>query len=500
MFWWEEGYVRPDDPNHAKEKRGVYRPSDGIGKTFLTNILETEIHHLHVQFCPNLKQLITLDNCTRSDTRLRTRCSNTGEILKEFSVDHNSGFISISPDNKMIAIAVLKKDIVMLYELSSGDLLINLEGGQKQAFWGKIIWLPSNNDIIELRSVKIEQGESKANILRLWNLGFNNKSKNNIFLNSWFNDDLSLSNQLEKSCAINDNNDNEGDDSDDEIEEKLWEIDLWSGKIQVANDDNNIFITGDEEKKLSIHNILNGNCIKTVDKETEWNSKCIFSSDHSMFASAYFGKCFIRDSISLEIIGEVNSIPNDPFPMVPIAFINDNRWLLLRVNQDRTVILCDWKYSSNQYVLKECGGTISDDSCIISPDEKQLVCFPYGELEFFDLKSMKNQFLLKINKHVRYSLYKLKKLYHDKRAILSNSMNITKYEQQIIDNDKDIDNKKKKKSSKTITKETKNTIIIIKGDSAIPLSSNLLFLQHTLFLLFKFIDDNNLFVNILSYI
>ena len=131
-----------------------------------------------------------------------------------------------------------------------------------------------------------------------------------------------------------------------------------------------------------------------------------------------------------------------------------------------------------------------------------MVCFPYGELEFFDLKSIKNQFLLKINKNIRYSLCKLKKLYQDKRAILSNSMNITKYEHQIIDNDKDKDkdNKKKKKSSKAITKDTKNTIIVIKEEITIPISSNLLLLQHNLFLLFKFIDDDNLFTNVLSYI
>jgi hypothetical protein len=455
MFWWEEGYVRPDDPNHAREKRSVYRQSDDIGKTFLTNILETEIHHLHIQFCPKLKQLITLDNCSRSDTRLRTRCNHTGEIISEFSVDHNSGFISISLDNKMIAVALLKKDIVMLYELSSGDLLVNLEGGQKQAFWGKIIWLPSNNDIIELRSVKIVQGESKKNILRCWNLGFNNKSNdsNNNMFNSWLIDDLSLSKQLEISCSINNSNNisatiDSGDDSDDEIEEKLWEIDICSGRIQIANSNINIFVTSDEEKKLSIHNILNGNCIKTINKETEWNSKCVFSSDHSIFASAYFGKCLIRDSNSLEIIGEVTSIPNDPFALVPISFINDNKWLLLRINQDRTIILCDWKYSSNQYVLKECGGTISDDSCVVSPDEKQLVCFPYGELEFFDLISIKKQFLLKITKNIRYSLYKFKKLYQDKRSILANSMNITKYNHQIIENDKEKDKKNKKTTKK----------------------------------------------------
>ena len=84
--------------------------------------------------------------------------------------------------------------------------------------------------------------------------------------------------------------------------------------------------------------------------------------------------------------------PTDEYPLTPIAFVGaDDEWLLLRVHQERCLVLADWRNANlrspsssstsssaagkvvhrrgDVVAIRNLGGTISDGSMALSYDE-----------------------------------------------------------------------------------------------------------------------------------
>ena len=102
------------------------------------------------------------------------------------------------------------------------------------------------------------------------------------------------------------------------------------------------------------------------------------------------------------IVGEVFSpIEDDTYPLVPLAFVLSDDFLVCRINYDRILMMMSWrlvpKAYAMVYALKDLGGTISD-ACAVSPDGNTLICWPYGSVEIYDLARVADSMFFKYRK------------------------------------------------------------------------------------------------------
>jgi hypothetical protein len=419
MFWWEEGYRPEAKQDDASSASGHKRACDGLGAAFMQRSLETKVHHLSVRFSPKLMQVVTLDDCSKHDTRVRVRDAHTGEMISEFEVHPKSGFIALSGDATLVAVGVVKEDTVAIYELETGDLLVELDGGRKKGFWGEIQFLPGSNDIVELRSIDYERGVSKRSILRRWNLGFSNRrdpTGDDRVPNMWFPfRPRHVWGDAGESASKESKED--GADSDEEVEEKKWEIELPRGPTHMTyrRDKSASVVVAESDQSIKRFDGTSGQLIS--DRKVSsggWTGKGVFSPDYSLFALSRNGFCSIHDSNTGAQLGEVR-VPEEPFPITPLGFLHNAELLVLRINLDKTVVVCEWRNPKPMLVLRNFGGTTSD-SCSISPDSRFLICWPHGELEFFDMQAIVHAYFAKSSRLKRYSALLLRHLYLSKRA------------------------------------------------------------------------------------
>ena len=416
-FWWEDGYDPSVSAAVQKGERSLR--ADANGATFLVENLKTDAHHLHGQYNPKRRQLITLDGCGKEDSRIRVRCADKGVILQEFPVHSKSGYIAVSGDGSMVAIGVLKEDYVEIYELSSGDLLLSLEGGRKTGFWGQLAFLPGSNKLLELRAIEYARGIAKRNVMRLWDLGFCNRKtseRDNHVLNAWFH----TSPEVDPTEAVI--IDDAGSDEDDDIEDKKWEIEMWKGinHFVYREDTAEITASSEEEKKICFFDSHTGNCNPTRNiSHDKWCGHVVYSSCFSYLAVSESGFCTVRSSDTNEILSVVK-LPDVPFPVTPLGFVQNDRLLILRVNLDRHIIVCDWRSPEDILLLTDAGGTTSN-ACAISPDQKYLACWPHGFLEYYDLSGMIEKFRDKYPRMKRITVVLARELYLQKRAMLDSN-------------------------------------------------------------------------------
>ena len=114
---------------------------------------------------------------------------------------------------------------------------------------------------------------------------------------------------------------------------------------------------------------------------SKWTAKCLMSSRGHLVAVSQFGCCSILDPVTGKVKTVVHSpIEGDKYPLMPLAFCNDDEALVCRINYDRILILYSLVDPDTCVTLKNVGGTISDATAVTA-DGKRLVCWPYGSIE-----------------------------------------------------------------------------------------------------------------------
>jgi hypothetical protein len=278
----------------------------------------------------------------------------------------------------------------MIFDFETEELLINLRGGRKTGFFGQLAFLDNRNFLIELRVISQDNRGPKKSICRLWNLGFK---------------------QSEGAVDI------EEDDNDDEVESKLWEFEL-KGYGQLSTESSsNIFFTWESERTLNQIAFDSGETLRTQ-TFPKWTSKCISSSRREILAVSHFGCCSILDAITWEIkFVLLSPIVDDKYPLVPIAFINNDECLVCRINYNMTLVVYSLKSPSTSAVFRNVGATISD-STVVSPDSKRLICWPYGAIEVFNLVRMSAFLDRKLAAALKKEIVRLRELFFKERSKL----------------------------------------------------------------------------------
>jgi hypothetical protein len=110
---------------------------------------------------------------------------------------------------------------------------------------------------------------------------------------------------------------------------------------------------------------------------------------------AHIGRCTIRDVTSGETLATVSSPEEkDIYPVVPVGFICDDRYIICRIDLSMTLIVSEWHAGkgaasrSTNIVISDTGSTISSNCMAISKDEQFLMCWPYGCIEIYSIPAL----------------------------------------------------------------------------------------------------------------
>lgn len=373
------------------------------GSDFTIETIKTDLHQLDGLFM-NLQPSTFLllnepgkGNFQKNSSVTIYSLSKQGmEKDRSFLVGDRSGFFSLSEDDAILAVGVLKEDTVQIYQMDTGELLINLNGGQRVGFFGTLSFLPDalNNTLMECRVTEMSKGRSTQSLMRMWDLGFRERREPT---------------------------ESDSDSDADEEENKLWEKKL-AGEIYYTpcHQKGSIVATRTANSTVEWLDLARGKTQRVVKTGKKWSSKCVASSSKAFVAVAHFGTCQVYDVSTGEVVAEIISPDDtsDMYPLTPVIFFGKNdEWLLLRINQERILTLCNWRNSATDMVsISNVGGTISDCSIMISPDEQFIVSWPFGYLELYDFSSMKKTLFRKISKKLKWECVFVRQLLLKERA------------------------------------------------------------------------------------
>jgi hypothetical protein len=396
--WWEEGYDRDAALSRGDDCQVSKFLYDGNGENFLLQTVETDLHHLDAKFFNHLRKIAILSEPGGVQHQRHSSISiyvlESGQMIleKSFQVGDNSGYFSISNDDKLLAISILKEDGVMIYDIDAEDLLVDINGGGKLGFWGQTRFLPhvTNNSLMEFRILEMDRGRAKGSALRLWDLGFKPSS--------------------------------DSDDDDNEVEVKVWQKKCLGPLHYCVCTNDLVMTTSETTKKIEWLSLQKGEIRRslTLDK---WVSKAIVSTCGRYVAVSHTGHSAVWDVVNGVVLSEIST--PDPtasvYPLVPIAFVNNDKWLLLRVYQDMSIVLCNWRYPHKHTItIRHIGGTISDNTVAISHDEAYLICWPYGKIQLYDFGRMKEVLRRKESSALRIECVLMRALCSANRARLLN--------------------------------------------------------------------------------
>jgi hypothetical protein len=401
QFWWEDGY---DQTVQAAPKSTNNRIQyDADGASFEITKYTTDLNHMDSLFFHNDNTIVSLrhQRSRSSSIALYSYVPGCGLVPQViYDISDNSGYIGLSHDDKLLAVGVLNEDLVMIFDVMNGDLLVNVNGGYKLGYWGQLQFLPGNNNntLLEVRTISMDKGKAKETVARTWDLGFRP------------------------------NENSSDDDDDDEETVKLWEIKR-RGNLSCARHENTIISAADFLQKLEWLDHTNGSILRQL-SFSSWLSKPVISSDGLYVATAHFGYCLIHQIQSGEVIGQISCSQNESnYPVLPIQFVSNNKYLICRISQERALLISDWAHAtapttpqknSLRYTatIRQVGGTITEKAMCISSDEKYLLCWPYGVMELYDLDGMINVLVKKLSCHQRIELLKMRSLLDAHRATL----------------------------------------------------------------------------------
>lgn len=444
MFWWEDGYNREEAMKAEQNTEKLVVACDGYGGDFQTAATTTNLHHLDGLFFNKSNRFALLNepggrgfkkNSSITIYDLR-ESKNEFVVQKSFLVGDNSGFFSISGDDSIVAVGVLKEDTVMIFEIETGDNLLNLTGGQKMGYFGRLSFplCNDNNSLFESRVTEMRRGQPVKSMIRLWDLGFKNKSKNTILEEEQENGNNIVQNDGKPTATSIGNTDDKAksDDSDSDSDDDEEEVKLWEKKKVGAVDCQAcgldlILCTLSTAKKMEWLERPSGSLHRSVHTGDKWTAKSVVSTNKEHVAVSHFGTCSVWSVAKGDVVAEVACPdPTDAaYPLVPLCFVgSEDEWLLLRINQDRCLLLCDWRGSKDSMIaIRHVGGTISDDCVALSSDESRLVCWPFGTIEMFSFSAIKYVLHKKINQNLRNTCVHIRELVKRKRAEVSSESN-----------------------------------------------------------------------------
>jgi hypothetical protein len=193
-----------------------------------------------------------------------------------------------------------------------------------------------------------------------------------------------------------------------------------AGEITYAPCLDNVIVTRTANNSVEWLDFARAKTQRVVKTGKKWTAKSVASSNLAYLAVSHFGSCSIYDVSTGDIIAEVIS-PDDTsemYPLTPVAFFGkEDEWLLLRINQERILTLCNWRNSAVDMIcISNVGGTISDNAIKLSPDEKFLVCWPFGYLELYDFTSIKKRLLSKVSLKLKWECILVRQLILQERA------------------------------------------------------------------------------------
>ena len=420
-FWWEEGYSAEAAKEAAAKKKNLQKSVayDGKGASFrLHELSRTGTHHLQGTFFHQTSsKFMMLNNEGRQMfTAALFEIQSTGggyEFVekKKFDAAKNSGFLSISQDDTIMTIGVLKQDSISVVELATEDLLIEMSGHRKIGYWGKTTFPEQqvegcNNIFIELRVLKMHKSNPLESVLRMWDLGFNPPVV-----------------------------DGAGEDEEEDEEEKiLWDY-MLTGKCHYCVCDDFIIVTSEENQTIEWIDRKNGQMTNSINAG-EWVSQPVLSASKKLFAVAHNGRCTIRCCITGDVIASITSAEEgDIYPVVPIGFCENDSMLALRIDLSMTFMLSAWNSAASIVAISDFGQTLSSESMLISPDERFIACWPYGLLELYDLQAVKDCLARKIAKLNARHVFRWSQLVSSKRATLIEGLLVGKLIQKVIEVD-----------------------------------------------------------------
>jgi hypothetical protein len=403
--WWEDGYDRGTAGDNLKGDGGVggkfFSGFEADGSDFAIQSIKTDLHQLDGIFMNTQPSSFLLlnepgkGNFQKNSSVTIYSLSKTGmEKERSFLVGDHSGFFSLSPDDAILAVGVLKEDTVQVYQVDTGELLINLKGGQKLGFFGELNFLPDalNNTLMECRVSEMQKGRPTQCVMRMWDLGFRPRREPT---------------------------ESDSDSDADEEENKLWEKKL-AGEINYAPCESSIVTTRTANNTVEWLDMARGKAQRAVKTGQKWSSKSVASSNRAHVAVSHFGMCQVYEVSSGNVVAEIISPDetSEMYPLTPVTFFGkENEWLLLRINQERILTLCNWRNSVVDMIsISGVGGTISDNSLMMSPDEKFLVSWPFGYLEMYDFTSMKELLFRSVSARLRWECVRVRNLLLQERA------------------------------------------------------------------------------------
>ena len=401
--WWEDGYDRETAVDNLKGDGGgkFFSGFDADGSDFAIHTFKTDLHQLDGLYM-NLKPSSFLllsepgkGNFQKNSSVTIYSLTKTGiERERSFLVGDNSGFFSITPDDAVLAVGVLKEDTVQVYQVDTGELLINLNGGHKLGFFGELNFLPDplNNSLVECRVTEMQKGRPAQCVMRVWDLGFRPRREPT---------------------------ESDSDSDGDEEESKVWEKKL-GGEVHYAPCEGSIVVTRTANNTVEWLDLARGKTQRSVKTGKKWTSKSVASSNLAYVAVSHFGMCQIYEVSTGEVVAEIISPDetSEMYPLTPVTFFGQgDEWLLLRINQERMLTLCNWRSSAVDMIsISGVGGTISDDSIMVSPDEQFIVSWPFGYLELYDFSSMKDRLFRKISTRLKWECVLVRGLLLQDRA------------------------------------------------------------------------------------
>jgi hypothetical protein len=181
--WWEDGFDRATSAGNLKGEGSMkfFTGYDADGRDFLLQTIKTDLHQLDGLFTNQQPSTFLLLNepgkgnfQKNSSVTIYSMTDQGLEKETSFLVGDHSGFFAISDDDAILAVGVLKEDTVQIYQIDTGELLINLNGGQKNGFFGALNFLPDalNNSLVECRVLEMQKGRPSQCLMRMWDLGF----------------------------------------------------------------------------------------------------------------------------------------------------------------------------------------------------------------------------------------------------------------------------------------------------------------------------------------
>lgn len=433
-FWWEDGFdaskVKADEEAGKVLREGRAATFDGKGRTFrVHNLVKTGFHHLDGHFFnQNGAKFMMLNNEGRQkftisifEVRATTTPPGFETVeIKTMETEKNSGFLSISNDDSMVAVGILKEDSISIVEIESEDLLINMSGGRKTGYWGNLQFpapkkeSKSNNLFVELRVLKMQKSNPVDSVLRVWDLGFADAEKEH------------------------DRNREEDEDEDEDEEERIvWQYNL-SGKCHYVVCSNFIIVTCEEEKTIEWLDKATGRLLNMMNVG-QWLSKPVLSASGVLFAVAHIGSCTVRTCATGEVIATLRSPEEkDIYPVVPVRFMDNDTLLAARIDLSMTFLLSSISSPSSSVAISDFGRTISNESVAISPDERFLACWPFGNIEMYDMNAVKQLLYKKISKQNVLQVLKMAALVKQKRAELVVSSGISKFMDRLLNIDEQL--------------------------------------------------------------